>query len=185
MTRFFLSGLFILLLNGSILFGQESVEFPQKLDQKGFRGIIAKSGNLYISGQPDDSSFSWLKQQGVRTIINLRTDQEMNNRDYVPFDEKALLENLGLSYIHIPLGGENNPYTPQALNTFAESIDKAEGKVLLHCTVAWRASHMWAAYLVKYKGFSTEKAIEYAKAINFGELPIEGLLGNKVKIILE
>jgi len=44
---------------------------------------------------------------------------------------------------------------------------------------------MYAAYLVQYKNFSPNKAIEYAKAVNFGEWPLEGLLGKKMKIDFE
>lgn len=167
------------------VYSQDTVAFPQKLEMNGFRQVITKTGNLYISGQPDADAFRKLKSDGVTTVINLRTEQEMSNRDYVPFDEKQLLDSLGIKYIHIPLGGADTPYNNEALNKFAEGFESADGKVLLHCTVAWRASHMWAAYLVQYKGFEPIKAIEHAKAINFGELPFEGLLGKKLKIIVE
>jgi hypothetical protein len=39
---------------------------------------------------------------------------------------------------------------------------------------------MWAAYLIQFKDFSPDTAIEHAKAINFGEWPLEGLLGKKM-----
>ena len=48
--------------------------------------------------------------------------------------------------------------------------------------MAWRASQMFAAYLIADKNFPPEKAIEYAKAVNFGEMPVEGLLGKKLVI---
>ena len=108
----------------------------------------------------------------------------MDNREYVPFDEKAVVDSLGLEYIYIPLGGTEFPYTNEALLKFADAVDKAEGKVLLHCTVGRRASNMWAAYLIQFKEFEPNKAIEYAKAVNFGEWPLEGLLGKKMKINL-
>lgn len=164
------------------IYEQDSVQFPVKLDSEGFRQILAKSGNLYISGQPDEESFQKLKSEGVTTVINLRTDMEMDNRDYVPFDEEAVVENLGLKYIQIPLGGTDSPYTKEALVKFADAMDNANGEVLLHCTTAHRASYMWAAYLIQFKSFSPDEAIEYAKAVNFGEWPLEGLLGKKLKV---
>ena len=39
-------------------------------------------------------------------------------------------------------------------------------KILLHCTVAWRASHLWAAYLIKDRGVAIEPALANARAIN-------------------
>jgi len=164
------------------IFSQDSVSFPIKLDSEGFQQILAKSGNLYISGQPDEESFQKLKTEGVTTIINLRTDMEMDNRDYVPFDEREVVESLGLKYIHIPLGGVDSPYTNEALVKFADAMDEADGEVLLHCTTAHRASYIWAAYLIQFKNFTPDKAIEYAKAINFGEWPLESLLGKKLKV---
>jgi uncharacterized protein (TIGR01244 family) len=164
---------------------QYSVSFPVKLDESGFLEVIAQADELYISGQPDEDAFVKLKSEGVTTVVNLRTQKEMDNREYVPFDEAALLDSLGMEYIHIPLGGTDNPYTNEALTKFAEAVDKSEGKLLLHCTVARRASHMFAAYLIQYKGFEPNKAIEYAKAVNFGEWPLEGLLGQKLKVEFE
>ena len=182
-TKQFIS--IILILVTQTAFGQDSVSFPVKLDTEGFQEVIAKVDNIYISGQPTAEAFAKLKSDGVTTVVNLRTEREMSNRDNVPFDEKALLDSLGMNYVHIPLGGADNPYSNEALIKFADAVDNAEGKVLLHCIIAWRASHMWAAYLIQYKGFSPDKAIEHARGINFGQLPVEGLLGKKLKVDFE
>jgi len=161
---------------------QDSVSFPIKLDAAGFRGVLAQSDNIFISGQPDADSFAKLKSEGVTTIVNIRTPPEMENRTYVPFDEESVVDSLGLKYIQIPLGGEDYPYTPEAVEKFADALSGTDGKVLLHCTTSHRASHLWAAYLIRYKGFEPNKAIEFAKAINFGDWPLEGLLGKKMLV---
>ena len=106
----------------------------------------------------------------------------MNNRKIVPFDEAAYIDSLGMKYVHIPLGGKENLYTPEALIKFNKAIEQANGKVLLHCTVAWRASHLWTAYLVKYKGVDVDKAIEFGKEINLGTLPLEKFLNKKISL---
>lgn len=165
-----------------VVFSQDSVSFPVKLETDGFKEVIAQSGDLFISGQPDKDSFAKLKSEGVTTIVNLRTPSEMGNREYVPFDEEAVVDSLSMQYVHIPLGGDEYPYTPDAVKKFADAVDNDEGKVLLHCTVARRASYMWAAYLILYKNFSPDKAIEYAKGVNFGEWTLESLLGKKLKV---
>jgi protein tyrosine phosphatase (PTP) superfamily phosphohydrolase (DUF442 family) len=114
----------------------------------------------------------------------------MDNRKVVPFDEAALLSELGVEYIHVPLDGMANPYAPEAVDKVAAAISSAKGKVLLHCTIAWRASHMWAAYLVKHKGYSLEDALRHAEAINFNGYkapdpqPVEGLLGISLKPVV-
>jgi uncharacterized protein (TIGR01244 family) len=166
-------------------FAQGATKFPEKLDKPGFQAVIADAGPVYVSGQPSEQALRDLAASGVTTLISLRTQGEMDNRKAVPFDEAALATELGITYVHVPLGGPDTPYTPEAVTKVSTAISTSKGKVLLHCTVGWRASHMWAAYLVKEKGLSDEEAIKQAAAINFngytppngGALPIDGLLG--------
>ncbi len=158
---------------------QEAIMLPEKLDRSDFFVVIADAGPLFIAGQPTADALKEFNANGVTTVINLRTQQEMDNRQQVPYDEAALLDELKVNYVHIPLGGPDTPYTPASVEEFATAFEAAEGKVLLHCTVAWRASHMWAAYLVNHKGFTLEEAIRHADAINLngyqqpGKQPIE------------
>ena len=166
-------------------FAQTAVHFPQKLDTPGFQGMIADTGPAYVSGQPTEAALRAMAAQGVKTVISLRTQQEMDNRKQVPFDEPALVKELGMTYVHVPLGGPDTPYTPEAVAKVAAAMKAADGKVLLHCTVAWRASHMWAAYLVKEKGMSYEDALKAGEAMNLNgykppnatSTPVEDLLG--------
>jgi uncharacterized protein (TIGR01244 family) len=168
-------------------FADEPVKFPEKIQRTDFQAVIADAGPVYVAGQPSEAALRDLAAKGVKTVVNLRTQREMDNRQAVPFDEAALLKELGMTYVHIPLGGPDTPYTPEAVEKFAAALDKADGKVLLHCTIGWRASHMWAAYLVKHKGVPEAEAIKQAQAINYGgytppnggALPVDGLLGKK------
>jgi uncharacterized protein (TIGR01244 family) len=153
---------------------------PEKLEVEGFQAVLASAGDVYVGGQPSREALDWLKSEGVTTVVNLRTQPEMDNRDRVPYDEAA-----GLEYVHIPLGGEDAPYTPEALARFAEAVAASEGKVLLHCTVGWRASHMWVAYLVRHRGMELNEAVAHGEAINLGTLPIEGLLGAELTFAIE
>jgi hypothetical protein len=114
--------------------------------------------------------------------------QEMER---IGFDEPKLIADLGMKYVYIPMrGGEGeNSYSPQTLRTFADAMKAADGKVLLHCTVAWRASHIWAAYLIQEHGVADSVALAHARAINLmddhrmdgsGRQPVEMFLGRKV-----
>jgi uncharacterized protein (TIGR01244 family) len=167
-------------------FADEPIKFPEKLQRTDFQAMIADAGPLYIAGQPTEEALREMASQGLKTVINLRTQREMDNRAAVPFDEAALLKELGMTYVHIPLGGPDTPYTPEAVEKFATAFEAAEGKALLHCTVAWRASHMWAAYLVKHKGYTREEAVRHGAAMNLngysaGGTPLDGLLGASTK----
>jgi uncharacterized protein (TIGR01244 family) len=146
---------------------QTPVHAPTALTRPGFQGAIADAGPAYLSGQPTEAALRALKAEGVTTVINLRTQREMDNRQQVPFDEAALLRELGMTYVHIPLGGPDTPYSPAAVEQLDAALRAAgDGKVLLHCTVAWRVSHLWAAWLVKHRGVTLDEATRQMSTVN-------------------
>ena len=154
-----------------------------------FQAVYASVGDdLFIAGQPSERALRDMKARGVTTIINLRMPQEMER---IGFDEAKLIADLGMKYVHIPMrGGDGeNAYSPQTLRKFAEAMQAADGKVLLHCTIAWRASHIWAAYLIQERGVPDADALAHARTINLmddhrmdgsGRQPVEMFLGRKV-----
>lgn len=157
---------------------------PRELS--GFEGEIRglwRDGRVFIGGQPDEAALSRFAKTGVTVVVNLRTTAEMDDRERVPFDEAAVVDALGMEYVHIPLGGDEHPYTPEAVRRFADVLEKHDGLVLLHCTVAWRASYMWSAYLVTEQGLSLDRAMARGESIAIGDLPIEGLLGRPVVLV--
>lgn len=142
------------------------VPAPVKLDTTGrFLEAADRVGSdVYVSGQPTELGIREMRDSGVTTVVNLRTPSEMQR---VPFDEGALVKSLGMRYVSIPVRGDSTyPYSPDAVKRFAEVMRTAKGKVLLHCTVGWRASHLWAAYLIEDRGVPVEAALANARAIN-------------------
>lgn len=162
---------------------------PVALEIEGlFQAKFSNVGDdLFIGGQPTERALRELRAQGVTTVVNLRSPQEMT-RD-VKFDEAALVKSLGMKYVYLPMRGTPDlPYAPQAVKDFADAMKAADGKVLLHCTIAWRASHLWAAYLIQERGVPVETALKHARAINLmddhrmddGGHPLEAFLGRTV-----
>jgi len=162
---------------------------PVPLDTTGmFQAKFASVGDdMFIGGQPTEKALRDLKARGVTTVVNLRMPEEMAQ---IGFDEAALLKELGIRYVHIPMRGTpENPYGPKQLDEFAATMAGATGKVLLHCTVAWRASHMWAAYLIRERKVPVEAALDQTRQINllddrpFGNAerqPVEGFLDRRI-----
>ncbi len=165
---------------------------PVVLDTTGmFQAMYAKVGDdVFIGGQPTEKALREMKAQGVTTIVNLRMSDEMAR---VPIDEAKTIAELGMKYVHIPVrAGTANPYSPDALVRFTEAMKDPKGKVLLHCTIAWRASHLWAAYLIQERGVAEEAALSYARAINLmddhrmgddGKQPVEAFLGRSLTAV--
>lgn len=161
---------------------------PVLLDTTGmFQDRYARIGDdLYIGGQPTQKALREMKAQGVTTIVNLRSPSEMQR---IGFDEEKLITELGIKYVYLPVRGDAQfPYAPETLAKFTEALKTAEGKVLLHCTIAWRASHLWGAYLIQ-AGVPAADALQHTRAINLmdghrvdasGRQPIELFLGRSV-----
>jgi uncharacterized protein (TIGR01244 family) len=147
--------------------------------------FVSVGDDMFIGGQPTEKAIRSLHAQGVTTIVNLRMPEEMTRVD---FDEAALAKELGIKYVHIPMRGTpENPYGPKQLDTFSQAMASADGKVLLHCTVAWRASHLWAAYLIRDRQVPVETALAQTRAINLmdnmrmgDQQPLEGFLARTV-----
>jgi uncharacterized protein (TIGR01244 family) len=160
------------------------VPAPVVLDTKGFQSTIARVGtDLYIAGQPTADALRQLRGQGVTTIVNLRTPEEMAT---IGYDEAAEAAKLGMKYVHLPVRGTPDmPYAPATVEQFTRALKEANGGVLLHCTVAWRASHLWSAYLIRERGMSVDSALAQGAAINLmadhhmttGRQPVEDFLG--------
>lgn len=152
-------------------------------DVEGVTMRIFREGRVYVAGQPSADALRRLAELGVTAVVNLRTQAEMDNRERVPYDEAALAAELGLEYVHLPIGGDDQPFRPEVIDRLDDVLRRHPGPVLLHCTVAWRASWAWAAYLVKYQGISLDDALARGEAIGLDESPIEGLLGRDVKMV--
>jgi uncharacterized protein (TIGR01244 family) len=161
-----------------------AVPFPIKLDNTGFADALARVGdNLFIAGQPTEAALRKLRDEGVTTVISVRTPPEHANRQAVPFDEPALAQSLGMTWINVPARGDSlYPYSPASVDALAKALGEAKGKVLLHCTIGYRASHLYTAYLVKHRGLSLEEATKHGRAINFGQMPLEGFLGAPLQL---
>jgi uncharacterized protein (TIGR01244 family) len=164
------------------------VPAPVALETRGlFQDKFASVGDdVFIGGQPTERALRELHAKGVTTVINLRSPPEMTR---VPFDEAALVKELGMEYVYLPMRGTPElPYSPTALKSFAAAMSNAKGKVLLHCTVAWRASHLWAAYLIQYRNVPVATALQQTRLINLmddhrmdgDKQPVELFLGRSL-----
>ena len=164
----------------------EPYKTPEALDKEGFRDVFARvAPNVYIGGQPSPEGLERAKALGVTRVINLRTSFEMDNREVVPYDEAAKVEELQMEYVHLPLGGPDTPYNPQAVDQLADALGDLDEPTLLHCTVAWRATHLWTAYLIDKQGWAFADAIHTAKQLNLGDLPLAGFLGRELTVVPE
>ena len=137
---------------------------------------------VLIAGQPGEIDLKTLREQGVTTIFNVRTDAEMADRSVVPYDEAALAKELDLAYVQEPIGGTDHPFRPEVLEAFKAELDRSQGKLLLHCGTGGRAGMLYAAYAVKYLGQEPDEAMRSLEALGGWPLPLERLTGIPLKV---
>lgn len=135
--------------------------------------------DIYLAGQPSLAMLEWLEQEGVGSIINLRTEKENIDFAEMAFDEAEMARKLGFEYHSVPVDGLE-AHTPENLEKMADLVIPGK-KVLIHCASAGRATNFFMAYLVKYEGYTIDEAVEVGEQLKF-IMPLEKLLDVKVHI---
>ncbi len=153
------------------------VEKPVLIDSAVY---LYEAGDIYLSGQPDKVALDKLAREGVSLVINIRTQEEIEFHNSQLFNEQEYVEGLNMGYVNIPVGGDAG-FTDEAVAAVAKGIGQTDGKVLLHCRTAGRATLVFMAWLINYQKFSVRESFEFGKAARFS-FPLEDLLGYPLKM---
>ena len=153
------------------------IEAPVLIDPSVF---LYQAGDIYLGGQPTEKTLDTLLEIGITLIINIRTDPEVMTHNIEGYREEDYAREIGLDYIQIPIGGDAG-FPPEAVTRIDQAIQNAGGKVLIHCRSAGRATLAWMAWLVRYRDYTIDKAVELGKKAQFS-FPLEDLLGYPVTI---
>lgn len=165
-----------LLLSGSILPAQgQTVTVPILIDST-FN--LYQSGNIFLSGQPSRENLEWLSKEGVSLVINIRTAPEIEKFTASQYDEAALVRELNMDYLQAPVGGADG-YKPETMEKISDAIVHVKGKVLIHCTIAARATLVWMAWLIRNNYCTIDEAVKLGEKVKFS-FPLENLLGYPV-----
>ena len=143
---------------------------------------LYRFGNFYVGGQPPLEELQWLKEQGVTTIVNLRTEEELRGYAEEAYDEKAVAGKLGFIYRALPVNGIQG-YTPENLQKFIGLIDP-RAQTLIQCRTAHRATDFFVAYLIRTGDYSVMEALDIGQEMKM-VLPLAKLLGQDFEIILK
>ena len=120
---------------------------------------IHSVGGIFLAGQPKKEDFHLAKEQGIKTVINLRHKKEIAD-----FDEKEVAETAGLTYIPLPWNGEDE-LTDAVFDQTRKLLSSAERPILLHCGSSNRVGAVWLPWRALDEGVDLETAVEEAKSI--------------------
>jgi protein tyrosine phosphatase (PTP) superfamily phosphohydrolase (DUF442 family) len=123
---------------------------------------FAKVNDGYYRGaQPTGGDYATLAGLGIKTVINLT-----NATDGQP-DEKALVEQQGMRYLHIPMTTRKPP-TEAEIASFLAAVDEG-GAVYVHCVGGrHRTGVMTAVYRMTKDGLTGEQAFKEMKQYKYG-----------------
>jgi protein tyrosine/serine phosphatase len=130
--------------------------------------FVQVDDRLFRGAQPDLEGFKYLRDLGIRTIINLR-----EAKDGERLNERVIVESLGMKYVNIPVK-DGNFFTrsrripPEAISSFFQTIDASEsGTVFVHChRGADRTGALVSFYRIARHNWDSVRA--YAEARQIG-----------------
>jgi len=132
---------------------------------------------LLTSGQPTVAGLEAAAALGVRTVLNNRKDSELEK---VPFDERAVVEGLGMSYVRIPWGGPEE-LTDEVLDRSLAFLREAERPALYHCASANRVGAAFAAWRALDHGVELEQALAEGRKIGLRTAALEPIVRGYVE----
>ncbi len=97
----------------------------------------AINSEMSIGPQPSESDIQELAGQGVKTVINLRVDNEAEDQ-LSPIDEGQMARDAGMEYLHIPVIG--NQIREGQVDEFRNAVDNLPKPIYVHCAKGKRAA---------------------------------------------
>lgn len=135
---------------------------------------VASAGNLsipnfhqvnehvYRGGQPSNQDWAPLADIGVKTVVDLRREDEHSTAA-----EARVVAAAGMKYINIPMKGVVAPSQEQIVRALAAL--SSPDPVFIHCKRgADRTGAVIACYRIAHDGWRREQALQEAKSLGMG-----------------
>ncbi len=117
-----------------------------------------------VGGQPSESDLEAFAAAGYALVINLRPPGEFGG-----FDEEAAVHALGMEYVNIPVR-DMEDFTRKNATQLHAALERAEGPVLLHCTVGARAGALLGVERYLFHGFTRAQSMQLASDVHMHHL---------------
>ena len=136
----------------ALLLQAAAAQIPETVDATLIPNYKLVKPGLAAAGQPTADALRALKQQGFRTVINLRAESEPGVKE-----EEAIVKEAGLAYVSVPLTPAT--FSQQQVDQVAKVLDDpAAGPILLHCGSANRVGGVLAT-IAAQRGKSLDDAL--------------------------
>lgn len=116
----------------------------------------------YRGAQPEDRDYADLAALGIKTVINLTSDDSQAN-------EESMVERAKMMYFEIPMTTHEPPTAAQLAQFMKIVNDPANQPVYVHCVGGrHRTGVMTAAYRMTQDGWTADRAFSEMKQYKFG-----------------
>lgn len=151
------------------LFNEALLSPAESEDLVPLRGACFELGKDYIlSGQLPQPDFGFAKENGVKTIINVRMDRELGG---LGFEMEPHMKQLGLRFVHFPVGPDS--FDDAQADRFVKLLAESEKPLLINGSNGNRIWGLWALYLGARWKIPVDKTKAVAKANGIKKLVIE------------
>ena len=114
---------------------------------------------VFLSSQPFPDDFRLVKCGGVRAVVNLRDEDELD------WNESEIVQSAGLEYHNLPFT-DAETLTDEVFSQTREILNREDNHpLLLHCKSANRVGAIWLAHRVLDSGLSLSDAEKEATTV--------------------
>lgn len=119
---------------------------------------------LSVGGQPSQDGLRRLAEEGVKTVVNLRTTGE-KDQPLSPEEEGQQVGELGMRYVHIPVSMKS--LEPEQVERFRAELKNSPFPVFVHCASGKRAGAFAMMATAVEAGMSGEDTLKQAESMGF------------------
>jgi len=130
------------------------IPVPETVEIDGVGTVRRVGDDLLFAGQPSPEALRTLAAQGIRTVLNTRGEGELD------WDERALAEELGMTYAEIPMAYPIESISDDWVERFDKVMAGADRPILMHCSSGNRVAGLWAVWLAERQGVPAAAALE-------------------------
>lgn len=125
--------------------------------QDGIRNFLRVNADFCTAGQPTVEQLAGLRDQGIRTVLNLRPQAE-----YDATEEASRVRELGMRYFNIPVAN-GVPIPDSQFDEFLRLTDDVANRpMFIHCASANRVGAFWLVRRVLRDDWDVARAEEEA-----------------------
>jgi uncharacterized protein (TIGR01244 family) len=118
-------------------------------------------------GQPDEAALRRAADEGYRTIVNMR----LNDEDGMLDGEAEFVRSLGMEYVHLPISGAEG-YTEANAKRLAEVLAEPSAlPAVVHCRSGNRVGVLFAVKAFYVDGVDGPAALEFGTQSGARRIP--------------